>query len=284
MHQLLPDDLSLLEPILSEPPANEPLLRAYLSGRVPGTALVDALPSPGACVVAVNYRFAFFGGRPSRAFQESAVRRLRSQQAFDLVWPAGPAKLPKGSAPNEVVGRLEFRRRQNRGPTHLDTLAAGAPQAEVRRIDSRMIRRCLWRHDVLRATGSTSEFLGHGLGFCLMLEEEIVAESYAVIWSGERAEIATVTNPAHRRRGYATVLCASLIKACESVGLSTYWNCDTDNAASVRLAKRLGFDDVHAYRLLRFPREAPAARRARKPETSFGGFARRLFTRRRARR
>jgi RimJ/RimL family protein N-acetyltransferase len=183
--------------------------------------------------------------------------------------------------PDDVPARLEFRRRENRSPTHLDALAAGAPHAEVRKITSRLMDRCLWRKDVLRATGSTSGFLGHGLGFCLMLEEAIIAEAYAVIWSDERAEIATVTHPEHRGRGYATVLCASLIKACEGVGLSTYWNCDADNTASVRLAARLGYDDLHPYRLLRYKCEA-APKKARRKST-FGGFARRLFGRAKAR-
>jgi predicted GNAT family acetyltransferase len=89
-----------------------------------------------------------------------------------------------------------------------------------------------------------------------MVDEGIVAEAYAVIWSGERAEIATVTHPQHRGRGYATVLCASLIKACEGVDLSTYWNCDEDNGTSVRLATRLGYTDVQQYRLLHFERQS----------------------------
>jgi RimJ/RimL family protein N-acetyltransferase len=260
------------------------MLRAFLAQRVPGHAYVDRWPAPSACMIAVNYRFVFIAGKPSRAFQEAAIRDVRSQQAVDVVWPAGSVRLPHGPAPDEVVARLEFRRRQSRGQAHLDTLAAGAPHTEVCKIDSRMMGRCLWRNDVLRATGSTSEFLGHGLGFCLMMEEEIVAEAYAVIWNGDRAEIATVTHPAHRGRGFATVLCASLIKACEGVGLKTYWNCDADNLTSVRLAIRLGFDDVHPYRLLRFKHLPPGNARRAKRDSTFGGFARRLFSRSKVRR
>jgi RimJ/RimL family protein N-acetyltransferase len=272
MLQLQPDDYSLLERFFGEPVPNDPMLRAFLQQRVPGQAYVDSLPDPGACVVAVNYRFVFFGGKPSRAFQENAIARLRAHQALDVVWPAGSVRLPHGRLPEQVIERLEFRRRENRSRTHLDALAEARPETEVRKITSRTMGRCLWREDVLRATGSTSEFLGHGLGFCLAVEEEIVAEAYAVIWSGERAEIATVTNPVHRGQGYATVLCAALIKACESVGLSTYWNCDADNLASLKLAVRLGYDDLHPYRF-----SAAGGKPAKRARSTFGGFARRLF-------
>jgi RimJ/RimL family protein N-acetyltransferase len=255
MHQLRSDDLSLLERFFTDATANDPMLRAFLSGRVPGQAFVDVVGKPAACVIAVNYRFVFFGGLPSRKFEEQAMQQLRRQQALDVVWSPVGMRLPHGLKPDKIAPRVEFRRRENRGPSHLETLAAGAPHAEVERIDSRNIRRCLWRDDVLRATGSTSEFLGHGLGFCLMVDEAIVAEAYAVIWSGERAEIATVTHPQHRGHGYATVLCASLIKACEAVDLSTYWNCDEDNGTSIRLATRLGYTDVQQYRLLRYERK-----------------------------
>lgn len=256
MHQLLSDELPLLERFFSGTMANDPMLRAFLRGRVPGQAFVDGASKPAACVIAANYRFVFFGGAPTKKFQQEALLRLRRQQALDLVWTPAGTRLPSGPTPDEIVSRVEFRRRESRGPSHLDTLAAAVPAAEIKRIDSRNIKRCLWRDDVLRATGSTSEFLGHGLGFCLMVEESIVAEAYAVIWSGERAEVATVTHPQHRGRGYATVLCAALIKACEAVDLSTYWNCDEDNGASVRLARRLGYTDPHQYRLLHFERKS----------------------------
>lgn len=286
MLQLQSDDFSLLERFFTELMPNDPMLRAFLRQRVPGQAFVDRLPNPEACVLAVNYRFVFFGGKPSRSFQETVIRKLRAEHSLDVVWPPGPVKLPHGLAPDDVPARLEFRRRENRSPTHLDTLAAAAPHADVCKITSRLMDRCLWRQDVLRATGSTSEFLGHGLGFCLMIEEAIIAEAYAVIWSDERAEIATVTHPEHRGKGYATVLCASLIKACEGVGLSTYWNCDADNLASVRLAARLGYDDLYPYRLLRYAREDPPKPQKRKKnggKSMFGGFARRLFGRAKAR-
>jgi RimJ/RimL family protein N-acetyltransferase len=284
MHQLVPEDFSVLERFFVDAPPNNPMLRAFLGRRVPGQAYIDDERAPKACVLAVNYRFVFFGGEPSRPFLEQALHQLRMQHPLHVVWKPGRVRLPPGPAPDRVAERVEFSRRESPAPGHLDTLAARAPHAEVRRIDSQMMRRCLWREDVLRATGSTSEFLGHGLGFCLMIEEQIVAESYAVIWSGERAEIAAVTHPEQRGKGYATVVCASLIKACENVDLSTYWNCDADNVPSMRLAARLGYGDPRPYRLLHFDTRFAGTNRGAKSARTFGGFARRLFSRGKVRR
>lgn len=280
MHQVHSSELSLLEQYFAQVPANEPMLRAFIDGRVPGHAFLDRSPEATAAVVAVNYRFIFFGGNPSPAFQQEAVQQLCYQRAIDVVWPLLPVKLPRVLVPDEIVPRMEYRRRPDDGDGLLPRLAAGAPQAEVRRIDSHNIKQCLWRDDVLRATGSTSEFLGHGLGYCLVVAEEIVAEAYAVIWNGARAEIATVTHPRHRGRGYATVLCASLIQACEAVDLETYWNCDAGNEPSMRLAARLGYRDPHEYRLVRFAHHAPVSKFvSKKNARTFGNFARRWFSR-----
>lgn len=45
----------------------------------------------------------------------------------------------------------------------------------------------------------------------------------------------------HRRKGYAAIVCAALIDAQLRRGLTPYWSCAAENAASIKLAKHLGF-------------------------------------------
>jgi len=55
------------------------------------------------------------------------------------------------------------------------------------------------------------------------------------------AEPGIFTLREHRRKGYAAAVCAALIQAQLQRGRTPYWSCGADNAASINLAKHLGF-------------------------------------------
>ncbi|BET65948.1 hypothetical protein ASA1KI_08660 [Opitutales bacterium ASA1] len=258
MFQLQPEQFGELRDFFVVAPPNAPMLHAFFDGRSPGRAFVDRAERPTACVVAMNYSFVFFGGRPSGDFVRQALAYLRRDQFLHVVWPTG--KPPKQPAPDHAVERIEFRQRIDFAGARLREAQQRMPAgARVARIDAKLLERCLWREEAVLAAGSWSEFLLHGFGFCLLLGEQIVAEAYSCFWGLERVEIATITHGEHRGRGYAGVVCAHLIDACEKVGFSTYWSCDADNVASRRLAARLGFADPQDYRLLRYRRSVLAA-------------------------
>jgi len=49
------------------------------------------------------------------------------------------------------------------------------------------------------------------------------------------------TLPEHREQGHAAAVCAALIEAQLEKDMTPYWSCAADNAASIQLAKHLGF-------------------------------------------
>ena len=100
--------------------------------------------------------------------------------------------------------------------------------------------------------GSLSKFLAHGVGLCLMREEEILVEAYASALGKTRAEIGAITREAYRGRGYAPIACAFLIEACQQRGYQAYWSCDADHLASLRVAHKLGFQQERAYRIYEY--------------------------------
>jgi len=61
----------------------------------------------------------------------------------------------------------------------------------------------------------------------------------------------------YRKWASATAACAHLIQLCEAAGSSTYWECVRLNAGSRALARKLGFVNQRAYKLLAWfkPRE-----------------------------
>jgi RimJ/RimL family protein N-acetyltransferase len=92
--------------------------------------------------------------------------------------------------------------------------------------------------------------LEKGFGFCLVKEQELLSEAFAGDAALGLIEIGTITGEPYRRRGYATVCCAQLIRECEARGYRTYWNCAKDNLASAGLARRMGYQTEKEFRFV----------------------------------
>ena len=92
----------------------------------------------------------------------------------------------------------------------------------------------------------------NGMGSCMMQGGEIIIEAYVSSFGDTHAEIGAVTRAPYRGHGYAPIACAYLIQACEQRGYHAYWSCDTDNLASVRVARKLGFRQERAYQVLEY--------------------------------
>lgn len=261
MYRVVPEQVAQLKPFFAaRPPANAPMLQAFLENRAPGHAYVNDVRSPTACVVAMHHRFVFFGGEVSAHFYEAALRELRRTQSLFVVVPARGSRPPRRPVPDEEIHRVEFFRRVDPGRARVRAIQRSSTSlGEVRRIDATLFARCLWRDEIVRLLGSAQEFLMHGIGYAMLVDGRIVAEAYGCLWTRDRVELATVTHPECRGRGYATAVCAHLIDTCEAVGFETYWSCDAGNEPSLRLAVKLGYDEPRDYRLLRFERAGVAA-------------------------
>jgi GNAT superfamily N-acetyltransferase len=166
-----------------------------------------------------------------------------------LIWPSSPtAATPPEAA--HIIQRLEF--------TAGDAIAGAEPSEppfipgglHIRAMDRELLARCEWGPPMELACGSFEAFLAHGVGLCLMRDDEIIAEAYAPFRGVRTMELGVVTRDDQRGHGYAALLCAHLIPLCRQRGFEPYWSCDADNAASIRLARRLGFGDARPYTAL----------------------------------
>jgi RimJ/RimL family protein N-acetyltransferase len=90
--------------------------------------------------------------------------------------------------------------------------------------------------------GSIDAFLQHGLGFAVLQGEETVSRCHTVLAGDGRAEISIETQEAYRRQGLATLACCAFIESCLDGGLRPEWSCWHNNAASIALAEKLGFE------------------------------------------
>jgi GNAT superfamily N-acetyltransferase len=114
-------------------------------------------------------------------------------------------------------------------------------------IDRDLVPRCLWGPWMV---ASLETALDHGLGFCLLDGEQVVAEAFAGPAVRGVLEMAVITREAYQRRGLATVVCARTILECERRGNRTWWNAGEANVGSVGLARKLGYRTERRYRVL----------------------------------
>ncbi len=76
---------------------------------------------------------------------------------------------------------------------------------------------------------------------------EIAAFASARAWSFDSTfdDIGVLTSPTHRGRGFGASAVAELINQQQATGRTMFYNCDTTNLGSDRLAQSLGFELVH---------------------------------------
>jgi RimJ/RimL family protein N-acetyltransferase len=63
-------------------------------------------------------------------------------------------------------------------------------------------------------------------------------------------ELGVVTERPYRGHGFGTIVTAHLLKWCDELGCSTYWDCVKLNIGSLTIARRLGFSNERPYKLL----------------------------------
>ncbi|MCC7204961.1 MAG: GNAT family N-acetyltransferase [Phycisphaeraceae bacterium] len=123
---------------------------------------------------------------------------------------------------------------------------------ELRPMDVSLARQCRGKvYDEIEAGwGSIERFVADGLGLAVVERGPhpglaAVCASYAI--GGGAAEITITTLEPFRGRGLARAAGGAFILECLRRGLRPAWTCRRDNAPSIRLAKRLGFEPAGDY-------------------------------------
>jgi len=231
---------------------NNPALWAVLRGRHLGVAMVDDTLRPLQCALRTDACLTYFGRYTSQEFLLDAVGHFRTKGPVWLVWPPGSGVLPPMRPSAQVVPRIEFRDLTPHSP-HLEALRGQLPpECHIRPIDRQLLMRCQWRGEMAFYCGSLDNFLENGIGLCLMRDDQIIVEAYASALGESRAELGAITWEPFRGRGYAPIACAYLIETCARRGYQPYWSCDAGNLASRRVARKLGFRQERAYKILEY--------------------------------
>ena len=241
--QVTPEILALFD--ITKP--TMPRAFNVLEGLNQGQILVDDPENPTVAVVRDHiYGTLYFGGAASGALLASLVREFRKRGEVGIgCWLDDPLNemIP---ADFDYDGRTYyFTERSSQNPMPSFELPAGFRLVPR---DGQLFLRSFDYQSTLDAFGSVENVLRHTLGAVILQGDTVVCEAATGAPTHSLVEVGVTTAEAYRGQRLATIACARLIEMCEARGYKTWWDCAKQNTASVRLAKKLGFQNEPEYR------------------------------------
>ena len=88
------------------------------------------------------------------------------------------------------------------------------------------------------------ELLAEGIAACAIVAGKIVATALTTACSGRYADIGVYTQEEVRGQGYATAAASQVAQAVQEGGRTPVWSAGAHNAASLRVAQKVGFEEV----------------------------------------
>jgi len=216
---------------------------AVLTGKLPGTILTDDPRQPSWVVIwEAGDGTVYWCGAISPEIVQVVVDRLRQEgEVLIPFWSKADPIVPHlPSDPDFEGSAMDFIVRDT--TVDLDQILARLPQElEIRPADLGLFERTYWYEDNVRLAGSAEDYLATARAYYLLRGEEILCEaSTGPLIDGVR-ELGILTHEPYRGRGYATLTCAFLVREMEKAGERPFWNCSTQNLASMTVARKLGF-------------------------------------------
>jgi RimJ/RimL family protein N-acetyltransferase len=224
---------------------------AVLDGVLAGRVWCDDAVRPAwAVVVETAGGTVYAGGAVTRSVLASVldgVATMTGDLVFGFSGPGDPLREALPGEPAATGEAVDFADRTAL-PNEFD---AEPLRGDVRvvPIDGALLRRTQWFEDTLHAFGSVERFLELGVGYGVLVGDELVSECVAGPRSRGALEMGVLTSERHRGRGYATLAARAVAHACEARGDEVWWNASTGNAPSLALARRLGFRRERRYEL-----------------------------------
>lgn len=254
--QAMPIDLSAITPqevtpeVLSLFDITKPTMpRAFnvLEGLNHGHILVDDRMHPQTSVVRDNvYGTLYFGGNVTASLIASLVQHFRQIGEVGIgCWLDDPinALIPTDF---DYDGRTYFfTERSAWEGLHTFELPA---EYSLRPRDEHLFRQSFDYELTLNTFGTLENVLRYTLGAVILHNDRVICEAATGAATHGQIEIGVTTAESYRRQGFATVACAHLIRTCEEQGYKPWWDCAKQNTPSVKLARKLGYQEEPEYR------------------------------------
>ncbi|MBK5472223.1 GNAT family N-acetyltransferase [Bacillus sp. TH19] len=228
---------------------NNVVLLSYLQGHM-GNAWVNDLENPTVAQITVGI-FTFYAGDPNAKETEELLRNI-PERILVIVNSDQWKKRLETFHERKIDKFLRYKFKRNAevfNRSKLQSFITALPKGyELRKIDEHIANNPTLHNvseDFTSQFRSIDDYVNRGIGYSILYNGEVVcgASSYSIYNDGIEIEVATDLD--HRRKGLATVVCATLILDCLEKG--RYPNWDAANSTSVKLAEKLGYVFDKAY-------------------------------------
>ncbi|MCL2702640.1 MAG: GNAT family N-acetyltransferase [Defluviitaleaceae bacterium] len=221
--------------------------RSVIAGHAEGKVFVDSVNNPKSFYAVHSYgkMSLLFGDAGNERFNNELTayfgqknRRDEWLQAHPRAWDAwldGLANAKKAvrySRLNFAFDREEYKK--NNHEINLNDYSIIPTTADMfNSIDGSVVPKAFWRDERL--------FSQYCAGFTAMVNGKPAATAFTSYLHDGCLEIGIETAEGHRGKGLARAVCMALINYSLANNLEPVWSCRLENAASVNLAKKLGF-------------------------------------------
>ncbi|HEY6609188.1 MAG TPA: GNAT family N-acetyltransferase [Candidatus Limnocylindria bacterium] len=240
---LIPDDA----------PARQRAL-AVLDGVLVGHAWVDDPAAPTALLVIEDADGTVYaGGACTPASVRDALAGLATASGDLVFGVSGPHDPLRALVPADPYWRgeaIDFTDREALDGEADARPALPADGSSLVRLDRASLPLTEWYEDTLFAFGSMEAWEELGVGFAMMVDGGVASESVAGPRCRGLLEMGVVTREPYRRRGYGTLVSAAVARACEARGDRVWWNANSENEPSIRIARHLGFRNERRYEVI----------------------------------
>ena len=222
-----------------------PLIAAVLLGDQDGDVFCDRANSPRAFYAEHCFGFAQVFGRIDHDFQDALYEHLVVKKSYraNKVRLYTPEELPFLRNPMFDSIRSERQR-----------FATGGTAPRVAIADASVEIRALQACDLsllspelvglTRFWRTAEDFLARAHAVVAWCGAQAAAICYAAATASDRAEIDVATAADFRRQGLGKAVVAAFVESCRAAGVSPLWDCFTNNAGSMALARSCGFRPI----------------------------------------
>lgn len=256
MVRLEQSDLGAIGDFYEKQPAFFPLIAAVLRGDQDGEVMCDRPDSPQAFYAEHSFGFAQVFGSIDCNFQAILQERLVKRKSFTakkirLYTPEEPEFLREMK-----YDSIRSERQRFISVRTVPLIPMGSSSFELRTLEPEHLPLISSELvDVTRFWRTTGEFVDCSSAIVAWRGTTAVAICYAAAIAANRAEIDVATLPDFRRQGLGTAVVLAFVERCRSAGVVPLWDCFTNNAGSMALARTCGFQPTGpAYSFYTIPR------------------------------
>jgi RimJ/RimL family protein N-acetyltransferase len=248
---------------------DEAFIDAFFEGRDIGRLFVDNPHLPSAALLCRTFEYYVAGDPGSLALRQfikdapaevGVFQQLYGYCPVDNAWV--DALLTDQEGRLENIGRIGFKYPHSaiydwrRSLPH-NAVIQPIDRGLAERIDAEM------RQLIGLFWNGYDRYAAGGFGFCTLIDGAIASIAYAITVSANYANIDVETAAPFRQQGLCTLTSAAFIDYCLQHNLIATWDADTNNAASLATARKLGFQEYPPFSQL-------SPRQGTKPFTSQG--------------